>query len=71
MVAELSSINIIGIYGNSQRGILQTRDKIFIYDQSWCGSESISEVNTRRNDMTLGSHVMAQLTAHSHRRELR
>lgn len=58
MVTELVSRILIGTCGILCRRIPQTGGKTFIYDQSWCGSESIGEVNTKRNDMTHGSHVM-------------
>lgn len=64
MVTDLVSRSLIGTYGILRRRIPQTGGKTFIYDQSWCGSESIGEVNTRRNDMTHGSHVMCDGTTH-------
>lgn len=64
MVTGLVSRILIGTCGILCRQISQTGGKTFIYDQSWCGSESIGEVNTRRNDMILGSHVVCDGTTH-------
>lgn len=64
MVTELVSRTVIGYVEILGGEILQTGGKTFIYDQSWCGSESIGEVNTIYSDMIYGSHVIRGDTTH-------